>query len=79
MKTNVIAASDNVQGNIGNCSVNSQDVNVNSFYIRTVAVNSCNGNVISDNTYFDMTWIVIPGIIISVFGIAVLMSWLLNR
>ncbi len=54
MATNtVIPVTSGVEGNIGSCSVVNEDFAINSFSRTQVAVNSCNGEVISQHTYFD--------------------------
>lgn len=62
-QTAVIAGS-NVNGNVSSCSVNTSSVNISSFYERTFSVNSCTGQVLQDNTYFDWGYIYIPGTVI---------------
>lgn len=64
--TNVIASSPNINGNIGSCTVNSTDVQHGEFMLNTIAINSCNGDVVSNTTYLAPGWIFIP-IVIAVF------------
>lgn len=52
MSTPVVVSSGNITGNIGSCSITSQDISVSSWTMETVAVNSCTGVVVADNTYF---------------------------
>lgn len=50
-----------VEGNIGSCKVEYTSIPVSSFYKNTVAVNSCSGEVISQNTWYDWGYIYGPG------------------
>lgn len=63
-KTNVIVGGSNVNGNIGSCEIKSNSFNKDFWNIQTVAVNSCSGEIISSNVYFDGISILVGVIII---------------
>jgi len=63
MNNNIIASSPNIAGNIGSCEIKSDTYNISSFYCRTMAVNSCTGEVVSDTTFFQWGYIYLPFII----------------
>ncbi len=55
MKENKIIVAGGVNGNIGDCKVNSESMYLDSFHLRTIAVNSCTGEIVSDSgAYFDV-------------------------
>lgn len=58
--TTPIVASPAITGNIGSCEVKKTDISVDSFHMTTVAINSCDGSIVSQNTYFDYSWFTIP-------------------
>lgn len=72
--TNVIASSENIEGNIGNCGITSSDIGTSSFTSKTVAINSCNGEIVSTSEYTSYGNILIFALgvsfIILLFGIA---------
>lgn len=68
-KTNVIVGSPNIEGNIGSCEIKSTNISTSAFYVKTIAVNSCNGAIVAENgPYFDSTWIAIPIILFCLFA-----------
>lgn len=75
-KTNVIASSPNLVGNLGSCSVVSTNVSINSFYTETIAVNSCTGDIVSQNTYFDWGNMLVVGIVL---GLIVILGGMVLR
>ena len=62
--TPVVMTNGNVQGNIGSCEIKTSEVSVSSFYKRSIALDSCTGQIVSDNTYYDWEYIYVPGVII---------------
>ena len=52
---NKLLVSDGITGNVGECRINKESINVSSFYKRSIAVNSCSGEVVVDTTYFDFS------------------------
>jgi hypothetical protein len=62
-KPTVLVGGD-VTGNIGSCEVKSSNFSVSSFYTETVAVNSCTGEVVSQNIYYDWSYIYFPAALI---------------
>lgn len=50
-KTLIVGGS--VSGNVGSCEVKSTDIKISSWSYRTIAVNSCTGQVVSESTYRD--------------------------
>ena len=70
MSNTIIAGSENIEGNIGSCQVNSQSFEVDSWHTQTIAVDSCTGKIIAQNTYFDWSVVYVPFFIIFIlFGI----------
>lgn len=70
-KTNVIVGGSNVNGNIGDCKVNSETFQKSLFYSQTTAVNSCSGEVISSEVIWDSGWLFFGLICIIVFLFAI--------
>lgn len=66
--TKVITTSPNIAGNIGSCEIKSDSFSKDSWYTTTIAVNSCNGQIVSQNTYFEWGIIYWPLIILFVIG-----------
>ena len=64
--TSTVLLGSGVTGNVGSCSIQSTDVDISSFYKETIAVNSCTGTVLADNTYFDWSLILVPALIITI-------------
>ncbi len=62
--TNVLVGGSNVNGVISNCGVNSTDVSLNSFYTETISVNSCTGEKLSDNSYFNWSNLGLGGLVV---------------
>lgn len=54
----------NVSGNVGSCEVKSTDVKHSFFKIETVAVNSCSGQIVADNTYTDWFGVALFGVLL---------------
>lgn len=78
MNTTNLISTPNIVGNIGSCSPQSVNTKVgDSFWTAdytTVITNSCTGNVISNNTYTDHTFVDVVGagaIFLFVFAFAV--------
>lgn len=55
-----------VEGNIGSCEVKSTSVSLDSWHTQTLAVNSCTGEVVSNNSYYDWSYIYFPVMIVFV-------------
>lgn len=51
--TNVLVGGSNVSGNIGSCEIKSDNVSIDYWHYKAIAVNSCTGNIISENIIFD--------------------------
>jgi hypothetical protein len=77
--TNTLVNSENIVGNIGSCEVKSNTYALSSFYKETVAVNSCTGEIVSDTTWYDYSYVYKPGIIIVVILAIVLGFGLILR
>lgn len=60
----VVASSPNISGNVGQCKINTSANPVSSFYTETFSINSCTGQIVQQNTYYDWTYVYIPGLII---------------
>lgn len=75
--TNVIpiANGSGINGNIGSCQVNSTDVTTSFLYTTTIAMNSCNGTIISENTYINQGWIAIPIVLFIMIFIGFCVYW----
>ena len=79
MTTNNIVSTPNITGNIGSCEVKSAEFRTSVFTLQTTAVNSCSGEVIASNTYFDygiiigipivLLVIIMFGFLISIFNL----------
>ena len=78
-KTTVVAVTPSVSGNVGSCQVNSQDIPVSSWTIETVAVNSCTGDVVAQNTY--LSWLNVFSAFLFVFAIVIFigLTWKLIK
>jgi len=69
----IILPSEGIQGNIGDCKVNTKSYKVSSFTVETTAIDSCTGNIVAQNQYFDMTWLAaIPVLILAGVLVAVI-------
>lgn len=64
--TNIILGGGNIEGNIGSCEIKVTYVSMDSWHTTSMAVNSCNGQIVAQNTYFDWSPIYFPVIIIFV-------------
>jgi len=53
MDKTIVVGSPNITGNIGSCEVKSQNISLDSFHTQTIATNSCTGQIIAQNSYFD--------------------------
>lgn len=42
-----------VSGNVGSCSVQTSDIQVDLFHVRSIGVNSCSGGIVGDYTHVD--------------------------
>jgi hypothetical protein len=62
--TNTLVNSENIVGNIGSCEVKSTTYALSSFYKETVAVNSCTGEIVSDTTWYDYSYVYMPLMVI---------------
>ena len=62
MNTTALVTSPNINGNIGSCEVKTTDISIDSWNTQTIAVNSCTGQIVAQNTYF--SW----GIVLFAFG-----------
>lgn len=72
MTNTAVIPTNNVEGNIGSCSVQTSRVWVNSITAREFATNSCTGEVISDNTFIDWGFVYAPGVVIVVILVFIL-------
>lgn len=74
MTNTAIIPTNSIEGNIGSCSVQTSRTWVDSFTAREFATNSCTGEIISDNTFTDWTFLYFPlvvvFIIVAVFAVA---------
>lgn len=66
MATPVVVSQGAVSGNIGSCQVNTTDVQVDWNTVRTIAVNSCSGEVVGDYSHLDMGVLIGGGLIGSI-------------
>ena len=74
---NKVILSNDLIGNIGNCKINSETFSVSNFQLRSVAVNSCNGEIISDTgAYLDMPLLIFISFVI--FGFILFYSAIKN-
>lgn len=73
MSAPIVVSSGNITGNVGSCSITSQDISVSSWTTETVAVNSCTGAIVADNTYFSWGNLILTVIAI-LFGIMFLLG-----
>ena len=64
--TNVLVGGSNISGNIGSCEIKNNTYSVSSFITRSTSINSCTGQIVSDNTYYDWSYIYFPGAIIAI-------------
>lgn len=65
----VVLGGSNVEGNIGSCEVKTATLSKSSFYTQTIAVNSCSGEIISNNTYYDWGYVYFPVTIVLVVAL----------
>jgi len=66
----IVPIGGNVQGNIGSCEIKTTSIDLSSFYKQTIAVNSCNGEIVSSNSYYDWGYIYFPLMVVGmVLGI----------
>ena len=68
-----------VTGNVGSCEIKSTQTYVSSFYTRTMAINSCTGEVVNDNTYYDWSYIYFPSVVIVIIFVVALVIRKLNN
>ena len=66
----LIAASQNIQGNIGICQINETSGVISVFYKQVYFVNSCTGEIVNSNLFFDWPVVVLVGVLM-------LVSWTL--
>lgn len=66
--TNTLVTSPNINGNIGSCQINTTDSTVDTFHTMTIAINSCNGEIVNKNIHIESTWIILPIVILSIFA-----------
>lgn len=66
MDTTTLVTSPYIQGNIGSCEVKTTSLSKDSWHNTTIAVNSCTGEVIQQNTYYDYSYIYYPIMLIVV-------------
>lgn len=64
MDKTLIIPTNNLSGNIGSCEVKTTSLSVDSFHTRSIAINSCTGAIVSDNTYYDWEYVYAPGVIV---------------
>lgn len=76
MENTLLVSSPNVSGNVGSCEVKSVSFEKDSFHTMTVATNSCTGQIISQNVYFDWSIVYFP--FCFVFAILVLNLFFVN-
>lgn len=75
-----VVSSPNVEGNIGSCEVKVSTMPVSSFYVRAIATNSCTGQIVGDNTYYDWGYIYGPAIVIvTVFVFGMCLKYIFNH
>lgn len=77
-KTNVIVGGSSVNGNIGSCEIKSNTHSINSFYNQTISINSCTGEIMSNNTYFDYGTMFLPFIGLIIIGLFIFAKKYLN-
>ena len=73
----LIAASQKIQGNIGICQINETSGVISVFYKQVYFVNSCTGEIVNSNLFFDWPVVVLVGVLMLVsltLVIAVVMS-----
>lgn len=66
---NLLIGSENIDGNIGSCSVVNTDFKVDSFTEATIQTNSCTGEVISQHEFTN------PGVLMLGWIGAALLLW----
>lgn len=62
----LIAASQNIQGNIGICQINETSGVISVFYKQVYFVNSCTGEIVNSNLFFDWPVVVLVGVLMLV-------------
>lgn len=70
MDKTLIVGSPNINGNVGSCEVKSVQFEKNFFVVENIETNSCTGQIVAQNIYFDF------GIPIATLGMGILI-WLL--
>lgn len=68
----------NVTGNIGSCSVVSTDISTSMMYQKTVAVNSCTGEVVSQSQEYIGVGGSMSIIIFGILSFVTLIAWLVR-
>lgn len=56
----IVTNGSGINGNVGSCEVKTAYVQKDSWNTTAIAVNSCTGQVIESNTYFDWSYIYFP-------------------
>lgn len=59
----LIAASQNIQGNIGICQINETSGVISVFYKQVYFINSCTGEIVNSNLFFDWPMAVLLGVL----------------
>lgn len=78
MEKPTVVVGGSVSGNIGSCEIKTTDINLSTVYKQTVAVNSCNGKVISKSEPYVGLETVFLGLIISVIALGLFLGALLT-
>jgi hypothetical protein len=83
MKTTNIISTPNIEGNIGSCSVQSNEIYISKGILlntkSVIQVNSCTGEVINQQTYTDYSNVVPASIAIIVFIAALITFYKLAK
>lgn len=66
-QTPTVVVGGSVEGNIGSCEVKTTSISKSSFYTQTIAVNSCSGEIVSNNTFYDWSYVYFPLVLVIVF------------
>jgi hypothetical protein len=55
----IIVGSPNIEGNIGSCEVKNVEFNKNFYTIQNMQTNSCTGEIVGSNTFFDFALVLV--------------------
>lgn len=78
MEKAIIVGGSGVEGNIGSCAVVSETYPISVLRVETVAVNSCTGDVVAQNSYIDFSGILLGAIIAAIIVVAVRAAWMVQ-